>query len=157
MLESQNALQAASIAAGFVSIFSDFDTCRLCLQCVKLACLYFHWIPMRGDIATFASVAIILLLCKTQTSHLRLFDVLISSTYYFGAVIFATSLWRISPFHPLTRFPGPLLNKITSLHLAYMAYSGRRHLIMERLHQRYGKFVRTGKPFHYWFSSDPSN
>lgn len=58
-----------------------------------------------------------------------------------------TMVYRISPFHPLYRIPGPLLHRITSLNMVLMVSSGHRYNRMRALHQNYGKFVRTGK-FH---------
>jgi cytochrome P450 len=52
--------------------------------------------------------------------------------------------YRLSPFHPLAAFPGPLINRITALKLAHIVYSGKRFLIIKDLHRKYGKFVRTG-------------
>ncbi|KAJ7102695.1 cytochrome P450 [Mycena epipterygia] len=52
--------------------------------------------------------------------------------------------YRLSPLHPLARFPGPLLSRITKFRLAYMVYTGKRHLEIAKLHEQYGVFVRTG-------------
>ncbi|KAH8093149.1 cytochrome P450 [Cristinia sonorae] len=64
--------------------------------------------------------------------------------YQYLSLALATVAWRVSPFHPLAKFPGPLLNKMTSLKLAHMVWSGKRHLVIYGLHQKYGKVVRTG-------------
>ncbi|KAH9934382.1 cytochrome P450 [Fomitopsis serialis] len=55
-----------------------------------------------------------------------------------------TVLYRISPFHPLAAFPGPLINKVTALKLAQVVWSGKRHLMLKNWHEQYGTFVRTG-------------
>ncbi|KAF8173014.1 cytochrome P450, partial [Mycena galopus ATCC 62051] len=52
--------------------------------------------------------------------------------------------YRLSPFHPLAKFPGPLLPKATSLWFAYLVYTGKRHVKLAQLHDKYGVFVRTG-------------
>ncbi|KAF7360803.1 Cytochrome P450 [Mycena venus] len=52
--------------------------------------------------------------------------------------------YRLSPFHPLAKFPGPLLSRITKFWLAYVVYTGKRHLEIAKLHDQYGTFVRTG-------------
>lgn len=36
------------------------------------------------------------------------------------------------------------MNKVTSLKLAALVYSGKRYLVIKDLHRKYGKFVRTG-------------
>ncbi|EIW53384.1 cytochrome P450 [Trametes versicolor FP-101664 SS1] len=52
--------------------------------------------------------------------------------------------YRISTLHPLYNFPGPVLNRVTELPLAYTAARLRRHLYLCRLHEIYGPIVRTG-------------
>lgn len=47
-------------------------------------------------------------------------------------------------FHPLAKYPGPLIAKITDAYQLYHAYKGDRHLEFWRLHQKYGKVVRFG-------------
>ncbi|KAI0827415.1 cytochrome P450 [Trametes gibbosa] len=61
---------------------------------------------------------------------------------------------RISPFHPLHQFPGPLLNRVTELPLALAAARLDRHLYLYELHKQYGPVVRTGKYLtHLWPST----
>ncbi|OQV10800.1 hypothetical protein CLAIMM_14741 [Cladophialophora immunda] len=45
-------------------------------------------------------------------------------------------------FHPLSKYPGPFLAKVTGLHPAYHALIGDRHLYVYRQHQKYGDVVR---------------
>jgi len=45
-------------------------------------------------------------------------------------------------FHPLARYPGPLLAKVTNLYSAYHAWKGDIHLDMYRCHQKYGDYLR---------------
>lgn len=47
-------------------------------------------------------------------------------------------------FHPLAKYPGPFLAKITDAYQLYHAWKGDRHLEFWRLHERYGKIVRFG-------------
>ncbi|KAG5947962.1 hypothetical protein E4U53_006355 [Claviceps sorghi] len=47
-------------------------------------------------------------------------------------------------FHPLAKYPGPFLAKITDAFQLYHAYKGDRHLEFWRMHQKYGKVVRFG-------------
>jgi hypothetical protein len=37
------------------------------------------------------------------------------------------------------------MNRITTLKLAYMVWGGKRFLVIKDLHQKHGKFVRTGQ------------
>ncbi|GFF89445.1 isotrichodermin C-15 hydroxylase [Aspergillus udagawae] len=47
-------------------------------------------------------------------------------------------------FHPLAKYPGPWLAKITNLHAGYHAWRGDLHIDMWRCHEKYGDFVRYG-------------
>ena len=47
-------------------------------------------------------------------------------------------------FHPLAKYPGPLLGRITDWYSVYHASTGQKHLDFYRLHQKYGNIVRYG-------------
>ncbi|KAI1499097.1 isotrichodermin C-15 hydroxylase [Biscogniauxia marginata] len=47
-------------------------------------------------------------------------------------------------FHPLAKYPGPFLAKITNVYQLYHAWKGDRHLEFWRMHERYGRIVRFG-------------
>lgn len=53
--------------------------------------------------------------------------------------------YRVSPFHPLAQYPGPLLCKASKLWTAYIAYRGKLHHYHRMLHVQYGPIVRVGK------------
>jgi hypothetical protein len=59
------------------------------------------------------------------------------------AQIFTVIVYRLT-LHPLAKYPGPLLARITDLYLAYYAYKGSRHLAFHRAHVQYGSYVRLG-------------
>ena len=40
--------------------------------------------------------------------------------------------------HPLAKYPGPLLWRISILPSLYYAWTGDRHLVVDKLHKRYG-------------------
>lgn len=42
-------------------------------------------------------------------------------------------------FHPLSSYPGPLLCRISILPSLYWAWTGDRHLVVDKLHKKYGK------------------
>lgn len=62
------------------------------------------------------------------------------------ALALSVVLYRVSPMHPLYNIPGPITNKITKGVGMYYSYSGRHHLILKALHEKYGPIVRTGMP-----------
>lgn len=57
--------------------------------------------------------------------------------------MFGVIIYRLY-FHPLAKYPGPLLARITDWHPFYHSAIGDRHLEFYRTHQKYGKFVRFG-------------
>lgn len=70
-----------------------------------------------------------------------------------GRVVFSfyTSLWtsiivyRIF-FHPLRKFSGPFMFKVSKLwHVYKLAPGSDNYLQLDKLHKQYGDFVRTGK------------
>ncbi|ETW76221.1 cytochrome P450 monooxygenase 18-like protein [Heterobasidion irregulare TC 32-1] len=112
--------------------------------------VYLHKHPIRGDVAVVVESLVFLALYAVigiQQRHVGWTGFALSSKcvmLHVGSIIMSTIAYRTSPFHPLYNFPGPILNKVTSLRLLHMAYSGRRHLIIARLHEKYGNIVRTG-------------
>ena len=44
--------------------------------------------------------------------------------------------------HPLAKYPGPLLGRLTNLYGAYYAWRGDGHLHMLQCHEKYGDYVR---------------
>lgn len=57
--------------------------------------------------------------------------------------VLSITIYRIF-FHPLSKYPGPVLAKLTNAYQLYHAYKGDRHLEFWRLHQKYGPIVRFG-------------
>lgn len=44
-------------------------------------------------------------------------------------------------YHPLAKYPGPLVAKVTDFYSVYHAWKGDRHLDFERCHRKYGKNI----------------
>ena len=59
----------------------------------------------------------------------------------------ATSIlvYRISPWHPLAKYPGPLICKLSKFRLAYLCLGGKQFLYYTELHRKYGDVVRIGE------------
>ena len=69
-------------------------------------------------------------------------------TSYIGALIFFTLAYRLSPFHPLAKYPGPVLAKTSKWWAAYISATGTLHKYYKHLHDRYGDVVRIGRCRH---------
>ncbi|KAL1938654.1 hypothetical protein VTO73DRAFT_11469 [Trametes versicolor] len=63
---------------------------------------------------------------------------------YLSTLVFSVVVYRLSPFHPLASYPGPLYLKVSKLSLIWIASRGNQHKFIKRLHEKYGDVVRTG-------------
>lgn len=69
----------------------------------------------------------------------------IQSFFAFYAVLLGCMMaYRLSSLHPLSRYPGPFLCKVTKLWIIWLAYRGKLHLYYKSLHDLYGPIVRIG-------------
>ena len=50
----------------------------------------------------------------------------------------------MTTLHPLAKYPGPFIAKLTNVYSVWHAIRGTRHSDLYRLHQKYGDFVRWG-------------
>ena len=69
----------------------------------------------------------------TTPSHL--IAALLGSAALYAVIL---TVYRLF-FHPLARYPGPFLAKVTDLYLTYHAWKGDRHLEFYRCHEKYGR------------------
>ncbi|KAF7335623.1 Cytochrome P450 [Mycena venus] len=87
---------------------------------------YLHTHPLRGDYAAPFYLAF-----TTFGIHV-------------AAALGSTLCYRLSPWHSLAQFPGPFLWRISSLQLVHVSFTGKRYLVLDDLHRKYGPFVRIG-------------
>ena len=78
-------------------------------------------------------------------------------TTYIGALIFFTLAYRLSPLHPLAKYPGPAIAKTSKWWAAYISAKGDSHRYYKQLHDRYGDVVRIGQhqSLPFVMSTDP--
>ena len=55
--------------------------------------------------------------------------------------LIAIIVYRLT-LHPLARYPGPIIGKVTDWYSVYHAFKGDRHLDFYHLHQKYGNRIR---------------
>ncbi|EKM59211.1 uncharacterized protein PHACADRAFT_205387 [Phanerochaete carnosa HHB-10118-sp] len=115
----------------------------------QAGCAYFYTCGPRGNVVLlFATFIYVALTVQEYLSTGRILSALFHASLALAAqtllIILATALYRLSPLHPLAKFPGGLLDKVTDLRLAYITYSGRRGAHVVALHERYGVIVRIG-------------
>lgn len=70
---------------------------------------------------------------------------LIHAGTYLLLLVTSVAIYRVSPFHPLAKFPGPVLNKITKLAGMQNSWGGHGHRNNHELHKKYGPIVRVGR------------
>ncbi|KIM94681.1 hypothetical protein OIDMADRAFT_95520, partial [Oidiodendron maius Zn] len=64
--------------------------------------------------------------------------------YYLATLVSSIAVYRLF-FHPLRKYPGPVLGKLSKFYFSYIGLvRGGTHLWLEELHQRHGKIVRYG-------------
>ncbi|TEB30402.1 cytochrome P450 67 [Coprinellus micaceus] len=63
---------------------------------------------------------------------------------FMAALFTSIIVYRLSPWHPLSSCPGPLICKVTKMWTAYLAWTGKTHLYYLGLHEKYGRIVRIG-------------
>lgn len=69
----------------------------------------------------------------------------VSFSVFYVTLVVSIVLYRLSPFHPLARYPGPLLAKVTKFYGVYVMASGKNHIFHKRMHEEYGPYVRVGE------------
>ncbi|EJD01468.1 cytochrome P450 [Fomitiporia mediterranea MF3/22] len=115
--------------------------------------LLVHAIYKRYEINPSRSIVTFLLLGGVPSICAFLLKAHIGSVIYAVPIAFAvfyttltTSvvLYRISPFHPLAGYPGPLLARISKLYCLVKMVSGKNHEWYKELHNKYGPYVRVG-------------
>ncbi|PPQ69697.1 hypothetical protein CVT26_001656 [Gymnopilus dilepis] len=67
---------------------------------------------------------------------------------FWASALTSIALYRISPWHPLAKYPGPLLCKLSKFYLAFMSIGGKQHLYYAQLHEKYGDAVRIGPSYN---------
>ncbi|KAF5327372.1 hypothetical protein D9619_004468 [Psilocybe cf. subviscida] len=65
-------------------------------------------------------------------------------TLFWASILTSITVYRLSPWHPLASYPGPLICKLTKFHIAFMSLGGKQYLYYARLHEKYGDAVRIG-------------
>lgn len=69
---------------------------------------------------------------------------------YYVVLLGSIALYRLSPFHPLARYPGPTLYKLSSWWVYWHFVDGKRHEYIREMHHRYGSdVVRIGTRLHF--------
>ncbi|KAL5514555.1 hypothetical protein ACEPAG_1871 [Sanghuangporus baumii] len=118
-----------------------------------LCALVVHGVYKRLEVEPANLVATFLLLvgvpavpCYFLADHIEsmLLSVIVAYGLFYVILISSIVLYRISPLHPLAKYPGPLSLKVSKLVGMYYALNGKQYVHFKSLHDRYGPFVRMG-------------
>ena len=129
--------------------FSSFDSPAAALY-PQISWAIAHRRPVRGDQAVLLlALALCVQYCvvslSERPSHHAQSATLVLYLTYLTSLLAALLFYRLSPWHPLASYPGPVLARITSLWLTYSSLWGERYKAIDDLHSRYGEFVRIGE------------
>lgn len=67
---------------------------------------------------------------------------------FFATLFVSIVVYRLSPFHPLAKYPGPIVCKISQLYAVLVYSGGKAHHYRKSLHDQYGPIVRIGTTLH---------
>jgi hypothetical protein len=68
-----------------------------------------------------------------------------SYAVFLGSLSLSIAAYRLSPFHPLAQYPGPVIGKVTKLWGFWKTSQGYKYIYDKKLHDTYGPYVRTGQ------------
>ena len=126
---------AIAILAGLISHWSIFAVGEWHLQATRL---------LTGLILLYVASVVLAI----ELGGLFLRESILRISLIFGLYLF--SLWGSiityrSFFHPLRVFPGPVGARISKLWHVVQCCESRNHLLLEKLQDQYGDFIRTGR------------
>ncbi|TCD68033.1 hypothetical protein EIP91_011644 [Steccherinum ochraceum] len=134
------------ITGQFELMATDMSPKNAALLTVGVALLT-HFIFNRYEPILFAIISFLLVLvplCLSlpfQNSYGVSSSIGLSFTIYHATLLASIAVYRLSPFHPLARYPGPVLNKLSSWWLLRIGLSGKRHVFIQDTHRRYNSDV----------------
>lgn len=76
-----------------------------------------------------------------------LLSIIASVTIFYTSLFSSIVAYRLSPWHPLAKYPGPFLAKITKFWGSWIASTGKNHVMDKKLHDKYGPIVRVGTSY----------
>ena len=80
----------------------------------------------------------------SQNGYTTALSIVCAYSLFYIVLLSSVIGYRLSPSHPLAKYPGPTVMKITKLWAAWIAYGGKTHIYMKALHDQYGSIVRIG-------------
>jgi hypothetical protein len=110
--------------------------------------LYFRYLEPRSAQSLTTLLFLVPVLLSVPISHCircPFAAILLAFTTYGALLILFTLAYRLSPFHPLANYPGPVIAKLSKWWGAYVSVRGDPHRYLKNLHDDYGDIVRVGQ------------
>ena len=63
---------------------------------------------------------------------------------FYSSVLTSIAVYRVSPWHPLAKYPGPIGAKLSKFWFIWVILRGKQLETVHDLHKKYGPYVRTG-------------
>ena len=105
-----------------------------------------RWEPTYLVVLWFLLIGVPSALARSFTARAGLLaGVVYTFSLYWSVILASVTFYRLSPIHPMARYPGPLMCKLTKFWGLYKERDGKQHLYVENLHHIYGDVVRIGK------------
>ncbi|KAI0344473.1 cytochrome P450 [Trametopsis cervina] len=130
----------------FIFKLSTMDTLAVTVGVALGAhAIFKHWEPLYIPIVIGLLVVLPAALSAPLVAQLGILQgIACTFSIFWGTLVSSIVLYRISPFHPLAGYPGPIQAKISKMWMAWIVSQGKQHLYIERLHGLYGDIVRIG-------------
>ena len=64
---------------------------------------------------------------------------------FYVSLLTSIACYRLSPWHPLAKYPGPTLAKLSKFWIMYKIWKGQQLDVVTGLHEKYGTHVRLGE------------
>lgn len=75
--------------------------------------------------------------------------VLSAFALFYFALVSSIVVYRLSPWHPLAKYPGPVLAKVSKFWAVKIMAKGKYHIFVKQLHTKHGQYVRIGKVYSF--------
>jgi hypothetical protein len=103
-----------------------------------------HWHP--ASLAAFGAVlaAPPVVITAALSTPFSYWILLRNAIVYLTSLALSITAYRLSPFHPLAKYPGPVLARVSRLWAVSGVLGENQHIYSHQLFDRYGDIVRTG-------------
>ena len=104
-----------------------------------------RWEPIKLRVVVPLLVFVPGLLSVLYMQHFgALKGTILAFSAYYGVLCSSIVLYRLSPWHPMARYPGPMLAKFSKFYMVYIVHQPQSWKWIQAQHHKYGDAVRIG-------------